>query len=103
MAGRAKSDVDKAYARKCVYEALMVRAVAAYKADQKKPKKDRCGYHKICLDFESHLLEETGKYINSILNNIPFIFSTGNHIKLCHMTLKQHVAGGMTCERANAE
>jgi hypothetical protein len=101
MAGRAKSDVDKANACKRVYEALMVRAVAAYKADQKKPKKDRRGYRKICLDFECHHFEETGNYINSILNDIQLIFSTGNQIKLCHMTLKRHVAGGMTRERAN--
>jgi len=103
MAGRAKSDVDKAYACKHVYEALMVWDIVAYKADQKKPKKDRCGYRKICLNFESHHFLETGKYIYSILNDIQFIFSMGNQIKLCHMTLKQHVGGGMMHERANAE
>ena len=74
MAGRAKSDVDKAYAQKRVYEALMVRAVAAYKEDQRKPKRDRRGYRKICLDFECYHFAETGKYINSILNDIQFIF-----------------------------
>ena len=63
MAGRAKSDLDKAYARQRVYEALMVRAVAAYKADQKKHKKDRRGYCKICLDFEGYHFAETGNYI----------------------------------------
>ena len=103
MAGRAKSDVDKAYARKRVYEALMVRAVAAYKADQKKPKKDRRGYRKICLDFESLQFEETGKYINAILNDIQLVFLTGNHIKLSYTTLKRHVAGGMSRERASAD
>jgi len=103
MGGQAKSDVDKDNARQCIYEALMVQAIAAYKADQKKTKKDRHGYRKICLDFESLHFEETGMHINFILNDIQIIFSTGNQIKLCHMTLKQHVAGGMTCERANAE
>ena len=44
----------------------MVRAVAAYKADQKKLKKDRCGYRKICLDLESHHFQETGNYIYTI-------------------------------------
>ena len=52
----------------------MVRAVAAYKADQKKLKKDRCGYRKICLDLESHHFQETGNYIYTILNDIQFIF-----------------------------
>jgi len=98
MGGQAKSNVDKANACKHIYEALMVWAVAAYKADQKKTKKDHCGYCKICLNFKSLHFEETGMHINFILNDIQFIFSTGNQIKLCHMTLKQHVAGGMTRE-----
>ena len=70
MAGRAKSNVNKAYAHKLVYEALMVCAVAMYKADQKKPKKDHCGYCKICLDFESHHFQESGNYIYTILKDI---------------------------------
>ena len=73
MAGQAKSDVDKAYAPKRGYEALMVSAVTTYKADQKKPKKDHCGYHKICLDLKSHHFQETGNYIYTILNDVQFI------------------------------
>jgi len=83
MAGRAKSNVDKDYARKRIYEALMVRAVAAYKADQRKPTKDRRGYRKICIDFESHHFEETGKYINAILHSIHF-FNRKSHQTLPH-------------------
>ena len=66
----------------------MVHTVAAYKADQKKPNKDCCGYHKSCLDFESHHFQETGNYIYTILNDIQFIFFIGNQIKSSHATLK---------------
>jgi len=53
--------------------------------------------------FWVSLFWETSMHINSILNDIQFIFLTGNQIKLCYMTLKWHVAGGMTHEWANAE
>ena len=86
MPGRAKSDVAKRHTAREIHDTLMARALAAYKSDQKKPIKSRCGYRKICIEFEAIHFAETGK-----------------HIKLCHMTLKRLSDGGMTRERANAE
>jgi hypothetical protein len=85
MAGRAKSDVAKRISARAIHNALMLRAIDAYKKEMKKPAKSRHGYRRICTDFE----------------NI-FFTETGNQIKLCHMTLKRLVDGGMTRERANA-
>ena len=90
MAGRAKSKLDKSYARKqvCkqVHDALMAQAVKAYNEELKKLKKERVGLQKICLRYEVQHYQETG-----------------DSIKLSHMTLKRLVAGGNTCERANAD
>jgi hypothetical protein len=51
MPGRAKSDVAKRHAARAIHDALMARALVAYKSDQKKPVKSRRGYRKICIDF----------------------------------------------------
>ena len=86
MVGRAKSDVAKRHTARAIHNTLMAWAIVAYKSDQKKPAKSRCGYQKICIEFEAIYFNETGK-----------------HIKLCHMTLKCLSDGGMSREWANTE
>jgi hypothetical protein len=86
MAGRAKSNVNKANLQKRKHDTLMARAVKVYQLESKKPKKKRDGLRKICLK-----LEELGHS------------ETGEHIKLSHMTLKCLAAGGKTHEEANED
>jgi hypothetical protein len=86
MAGRAKSNVDKANSQKHKHDTLMARAVKAYQLESKKPKKERDGLRKVCLK-----LEELG------------YSETGERIKLSHMTLKRLAAGGKTRKEANED
>jgi hypothetical protein len=84
MVGRAKYDVDKANTAKKIYNTLMARAIVAYKAEQKKPMKSRCGLRTISTDISAIHFSETG-----------------NVIKLSHVTLKRLADGGLSREKAN--
>lgn len=84
MVGRAKSDIDRANAAKNTYNTLMSQAIAAYNAEQKKPKKTRCGLRTICTNISADHFSKTG-----------------NIVKLSHMTLKRLADGGLSREKAN--
>jgi len=86
MVGKPKSLLDKHIIQCNKHAALMSRAIEAYHAKLKKPKKERDGYRKVCFKFEA-----------------LSIWETGEPIKLCHMTLKRLVEGGKTCQEANEE
>ena len=79
MVGHAKSDVDKANAAKNIYNTFMARAIVAYKAKKKKPKKSCRGLRTVCIDISADYFSETG-----------------NVIKLSHMTLKRLADGGLS-------
>ena len=89
MAGRAKSNLEKHLAAKRLHDAWMARAVAAYRLEQRKQRSKsspRRGLRRICIELQETCFVETG-----------------NHVKLCHMTLKRLVGGGKTRQQANAD
>lgn len=86
MVGRAKSQLEKNYTFRRKHNELMARAVKSYQDRQNGPKKDRVGLRKICAEFQNAHFQETGE-----------------HIRLCHMTLKRLAEGRNTREGANFE
>ena len=67
----------------------MLQAISAYCIEQaKKASKSspRQGLRHICVELQATCFLETG-----------------NHIKLCHMTLKRLVGGGKTRQQANVD
>ncbi|CAA7271085.1 unnamed protein product [Cyclocybe aegerita] len=86
MVGRPKSLAQRQQEAKRAHEALMSRAVEAYRAELEKPDhRARRGLRTICKDFEQLYFEETG-----------------DRIRLSHMTLSRLADGGLTRVQANA-
>ena len=89
MAGWAKSDLTKHLAAKQLHDAWMLQAISAYCLKQaKKVSKSspHQGLFHICVELQATCFLETG-----------------NHVKLCHMTLKHLVGGGKTHQQANVD
>lgn len=89
MVGRAKSTVEKHLAAKRFHDAWMARAIEAYRLEKKKK-------------YSKSSPRRGLRYICTELQDICFV-ETGNHVKLCHMTLKRLVDGGKTRQQINAE
>jgi hypothetical protein len=87
MVGRPKSDVKKLQIIRNTHDALMSRAVAAYRVELAKPEgSKRRGARIICKDFETLYTQETGK-----------------DLKLSYSTLTRLASGGKSKAVSNAD
>jgi len=86
MVNHAKSELEKNIERRREHDALMVKAVEMYKAEQKKPVKERLGLCIVCENVSRRYFDDTGKII-----------------KLSHQTLSRLATGGTTRHQIAAE
>jgi len=86
MVNRAKSELEKNIERRREHDALMVKAVEMYRAQQKKPVKERLGLCIVCKNVSQWYFNDTGKII-----------------KLPHQSLSRLAAGGTTQYESAAE